>query len=424
MPVPVAIAVTGLGVVSPLGTTVHDASARYAAGGSGITALEDAAYADLPVRIGAPCACPIERVLPAHRARRLDRCSQLGLIAADEAWSAAHRAHFSGDRIGVVFSSGIGGVSSLIEQLRVLDARGPGKVSPHTVALIMPNAPAAQISLACGASGWMEAPVSACSGGSEALARGVALLRAGVVDVVIAGGAEAILNRFGIAAFAAMQALSSANAAPGQASRPFDQARSGFVMGEGAGVLVLERLPEAQQRQASIHGLILGAGSSADAHDIVSPRPDGSQAVRAMALALAEANLQPSDLDLIKAHATGTIAGDQAEARALNRLFHGVAEADRPWVIAPKAVLGHLISASGPVETVLTLQALAAQQLPAQANCSQPDPQLQFRLPQQNEQLGAARGGGGHIALANSFGFGGRNISLVLQAAPLNGHQG
>lgn len=414
---PVPIAITGLGAVSPLGNTAGCTVDNFFAGLSGIQHLDSAKFADLGVQIGARCECPIERVLPPHRARRLDRCTQLGLIATAEAWTTQHAAHFSGDQVGVVFSTGIGGVSSLIEQLHVLEERGPAKVSPHTVALIMPNAPAAQISLQLGASGWLEAPVSACSGGSEAIARAVTLLREGTVDVVIAGGAEAILNRFGIAAFAAMQALSRAKGRPQQASRPFDAARSGFVMGEGAGILVLERLKEAQQRQATIHGVIAGVGSSADAHDIVSPRPDGAQALRAMQLALADAGLHACDLDLVKAHATGTLAGDAAEALALAGLLAALPADQRPWALAPKAVLGHLISASGPVETLLALEVLNRGELPAQANCPNPDPLLPCPLPQRSQPLQPPRGGIIHTALLNSFGFGGRNVSLVLQGA-------
>jgi len=412
------IAITGFGAVSPLGSTAQSSSQSFLAGGSGIQSLGCTEFSDFSVQIGGPCECPIERVLPPHRARRLDRCSQLGLIAAAEAWTEEHAKGFSPERIGVVFSTGIGGVSSLIEQLHVLEQRGPAKVSPHTVALIMPNAPAAQISLLIGACGWLESPVSACSGGSEAIARAVSLLREGSVDVVVTGGAEAILNRFGIAAFAAMQALSINNGNPAEASRPFDAARSGFVMGEGAGALVLERLPDALARQATIHGVILGVGTSADAHDIVSPRADGAQALRAMELSLRDAGVPAEDLDLIKAHATGTVAGDAAEAMALAALLQEVPAGDRPWALAPKAVLGHLISASGPVELVLTLHALNRAQLPAQANCPNPDPLLPCKLPLQPQHLPPPRGGSAHTALLNSFGFGGRNVSLVVQAAP------
>lgn len=409
------IAITGLGAVSPLGSTAGSTVDNFFSGLSGIQRLDAVGFADLGVQIGAPCDCPIDRVLPPHRARRLDRCTQLGLIATAEAWTKTHNDHFRGDQVGVVFSTGIGGVSSLIEQLRVLEERGPAKVSPHTVALIMPNAPAAQISLHLGASGWLEAPVSACSGGSEAIARAVSLLREGAVDVVVAGGAEAILNRFGVAAFAAMQALSRASGLPQEASRPFDAARSGFVMGEGAGVLVLERLKEARQRQATIHGVIAGVGSSADAHDIVSPRQDGAQALRSMQRALADAGVHVGDLDLIKAHATGTVAGDAAEARALAGLLAALPVDQQPWALAPKAVLGHLISASGPVEALLALQALNRGELPAQANCPNPDPLLPCPLPQRSQRLQPPRGGIIHTALLNSFGFGGRNVSLVLQ---------
>ena len=417
MPPDIPIAITGVGAVTPLGSTSIRTVDNFFAGHSGISKLISAEFADLGVQAGAPCACPIERVLPPHQARRLDRCSQLGLIAATEAWTGYHSCHFSGNQIGVVFSTGIGGVSSLIEQLHVLEERGPAKVSPHTVALIMPNAPAAQISLHLGASGWLEAPVSACSGGAEAIARAVTLLRQGAVEVVVAGGAEAILNRFGIAAFAAMQALSRAAGPPEEASRPFDAARSGFVMGEGSGILVLERLEEARQRQATIHGVITGIGSSADASDIVRSRPDGIQALRSMQMALADAGLQAKDLDLIKAHATGTVAGDAAEATALAGLLGALPAEQQPWALAPKAVLGHLISASAPVEILLALEVLNRGELAAQANCPNPIPLLPCPLPKRPQPLDSPRTGSSHTALCNSFGFGGRNVSLVLQGA-------
>ncbi len=427
------IAVTGVGAVCPLGDTAAAAAEAYLKGNQAIQRLDQPGLHDLPVRIGASCSCPIERILPAYRARRLDRTSQLALLAAAEAWTPEHGAHFNpqrwgadqkgSDRIGVVFSTGIGGVNQLIAQLQVLEQRGPAKVSPHTVAMIMPNAAAAQISLWVGATGWLEAPVSACSGGSEALQRAMQLLRAGVVDVVIAGGAEAILNRFGLAAFAAMQALSTHNDDPAAACRPFDRQRDGFVMGEGAGALVLERLADAEARGAPIHGLLLGAGSSADAYDIVAPRPDGAQALVAMRRALADAGLELSHLQLVKAHATGTQIGDLAEAQALADLWQGGASSagpagsPPPWLIAPKAVLGHLISASGPVECLLTLAALRRALIPAQPNCQQPESLLPLPLPRQPQPLEAAAGQPPR-ALLNSFGFGGKNVSLVVQGWP------
>lgn len=422
------IAITGIGAVCPLGTTASESANAFLQGFQGIQRLDQQLLQDLPVHIGAPCLCPIEQILPPHQARRLDRSCQLAILAATEAWTPGHSAHFNpdgreSDRIGVVFSTGIGGVNRLIEQLGVLETRGASRVSPHTVAMIMPNGAAAQISLMVGATGWLESPVSACSGGAEALHRAVMLLRGGVVDVVIAGGSEAILNRFGLAAFAAMQALSTHNDDPAAACRPFDRQRDGFVMGEGAGALVLERLADAEARAAPIHGLVLGAGSSADAHDIVAPRPDGSQTLAAMRRALADAGLEPQQLQLVKAHATGTQRGDLAEARALAELWHGgklsASPSGRPipWLIAPKAALGHLISASGPVECLLALEVLRRGLIPAQRNCEQPEPLLPLPLPRQLQPLDTPAGQPAR-ALLNSFGFGGKNVSLILQTWP------
>jgi len=387
------------------------------AGVHAVRGLTEEEFADLPVRLGARCACQIDTFFAPHISRRLDRCTQLSLLAADQAWNSQSHGQHDCARRGVVFSSGIGGVSSLIEQLQILEQRGPSKVSPYTVGMLMANAPAAQLSLTYNASGWLETPVAACSGGAEAIARGVSLLRSGEIDVVIAGGAEAILNRFGIAAFAAMQALSTTNDHPEQACRPFDQDRNGFVLAEGAGVVVLERLHDAEQRGATIQGIIRGIGCTADAHDIVRPRADGLQASRAMAQALDDAGIGPEQLQLVKAHATGTLAGDLAEAEALNLIFGELSNRSRPWLIAPKAVMGHLISASGPVELLLALHSLQLQVIPAQANCPRPEPLLLLRIPQQQEPL-LQHDNQRRAALINSIGFGGRNVCLVIEAAP------
>jgi len=411
------IAITGAGCVSPLGETLVATRDQYMAGVHAVRGLTEEEFADLPVRLGARCACQIDTFFAPHISRRLDRCTQLSLLAADQAWNSQSHGQHDCARRGVVFSSGIGGVSSLIEQLQILEQRGPSKVSPYTVGMLMANAPAAQLSLTYNASGWLETPVAACSGGAEAIARGVSLLRSGEIDVVIAGGAEAILNRFGIAAFAAMQALSTTNDHPEQACRPFDQDRNGFVMAEGAGVVVLERLHDAEQRGATIQGIIRGIGCTADAHDIVRPRADGLQASRAMAQALDDAGIGPEQLQLVKAHATGTLAGDLAEAEALNLIFGELSNRSRPWLIAPKAVMGHLISASGPVELLLALHSLQLQVIPAQANCPRPEALLPLRIPQQQEPL-LQHDNQRRAALINSIGFGGRNVCLVIEAAP------
>ena len=414
------IAITGLGAISPLGESAKSTVAAYLRGDQAIQVLKGQDVDDFAVRIGAPVSSPIEEFFPAHRSRRLDRATQFALHATSEAWSDNHANSYQSERIGVVFSSGIGGVNSLIKQLRVLEKRGPSKVSPHTVGMIMPNAAAAQVSIQVGASGWLEAPVSACAGGAEAILRAVMLLRSGLIDVVIAGGTEAILNRFGIASFAAMQALSTTNEEPSRACRPFDRDRNGFVMGEGAAVLVLERLDNALARGAHLHGFVRGIGTTADGFDIVSPRPHGRQAHKAMKLALADAAVDVDQLQLVKAHATGTPVGDLAEARALAQLWSTSAQNAatnlnrRPWLIAPKAGLGHLISASGPLECILTLAALNAERIPHQLNCEHPEPILPFALPSKSQTLMPIPGVA-PLALVNSFGFGGKNVSLVIE---------
>jgi 3-oxoacyl-[acyl-carrier-protein] synthase II len=404
------IAITGLGVVSPLGSTHPKTWRSLLEGRSGLRALDPAWSADLASHVGGVSSFEIHALLEPHRARRLDRSAQMGLLAAQEAWTHAGRPKVAAERLGVVFGTGMGGLATLQEQLKVLREQGPARVNPLTVPMIMPNAVAAQIALLLGARGPLEAPVSACASGADAILWGARLLQQDLADVVVVGGCDALLNRAGMAAFGAMRALAAGDGPPEEASRPFDRDRCGFVMGEGAAALVLERPERARARNAPVHGWLRGGAVTADAHHITTPQPEGREAERAMRQALEQAGVSPHDLRLVKAHGTGTVQGDHAEALALARLFD-TAAAPRPWLLAPKAAVGHLIGGAGALEAVLTVLCLREGLVPAQRNCPHPDPALPLPMPRSVSRLeGPAK-----LALANAFGFGGKNVVLVFE---------
>lgn len=400
-------------MVSPLGSDCPSSWAAFRAGRVGLKRLDEAWAEDLPVAVAAPATVPIERVMAPNLARRLDRSAQMAVLAALEAWTAAAGGAWAPERRGVVIGTGNGGIGSMAGQMDLLRRRGPSGVNPLAVSLTMPNAVAAQVSIALGARGPLESPVSACASGADAILWAARLLACGDADVVVAGGTDALVNRFGIAAFGAMRTLSRRQGDPQEASRPFDSDRDGFVMGEGAGALVLEREADARARGATVHGWLLGGAVSADAHSITTPLPQGLQAERAMRLALDNAGVTPADLALVKGHGTGTLLGDQAEAEALARLFAPIPPGQRPWLLAPKAQIGHLIGAAGAVEAIFTLLCLAEARLPAQCNCPRPLPALPLAFPRLAAGLPLADRA--QLALANSFGFGGKNVALVLQ---------
>lgn len=410
------IAITGLGLVTPLGADVLTTWDAWLAGCSGIKALDPAWSADLPTSIGAPCSFDPTIVMPAFQARRLDPSSQMAVLAALQAWRQAGEPALAADRRAVVMGTGIGGLVTVVDQLEVLRLRGAERVNPLTVPMIMPNAAAAQVGLAIGATAAVHAPVAACAAGAEAIAWGLDLLRLGRADVVVVGGTEAILNRLGVAAFGAMRALSVRNDDPSAASRPYDRDRDGFVLGEGAGAMVLERESQAIARGIRPLGFLLGTGLSADAHHIAAPEPEGRQAEMAIRRSLIDAGLTREAVDLINAHATGTPLGDPAEALALSRLFEGASTP--PLVTAPKGAIGHLIGAAGAVESVLTVLCLQQRRVPPTLNCPHPDERLQLPLVVAEPASLTAE----HpIGINNSFGFGGHNVALVFQGNPADG---
>jgi 3-oxoacyl-[acyl-carrier-protein] synthase II len=403
------VVVTGLGVTTPIGGDVGSYWAALLAGKSGIRVLTEDWVADLPVRIGGRAMVEPTEVLTRVEARRLDRSSQFAVVAAREAWADAGLADdVDPERLGVAVASGIGGITTLLAAYDTLKSKGPRQVSPLTVPLMMPNGPAAAIGLEFGARAGVHTPVSACASGSEAVALGLDMIRAGRADVVVAGGTEAIIHPLVIAAFASMKAMSTRNDEPERASRPYDKARDGFVLGEGSGILVLESEAHAKARGARIYCTLLGAGMTSDAHHIAQPDPSGSGVARALRLALKDAGVTPEDLGHINAHATSTPQGDVAEVTALRAVL-GTALDGAP-ISATKSITGHLIGAAGAVESVATVLAIRDRTAPPTINLDDPDDDIDVDVVRHEPRRLPA---GPLAALNNSFGFGGHNVCLV-----------
>src|SRR5436190_2148162 len=405
-----AVLVTGLGATTPLGGDVASTWSAMLAGRPGVRALTDTWAEELPVRIGAAVAVDPQDVLQRVRARTLDRSQQLALIAAQEAWADAGTPAVDPERLAVVVASGVGGVVTLISAYETFRDKGPRLVSPHTIPMLMPNGPAATVGLEFGARAGVHAPVSACASGSEAVAVALDVLRAGRADVVICGGTEAAIHPLCVMAFANMRALSLRNDDPAAASRPFDKARDGFVMGEGAGILVLETEQHARARGAKVYAELAGAGITSDAHHIAAPEPTGAGAARAIQLALRDADLAPRDLNDGNAHATSTPLGDVAECLAF-RTSLGAALDGIP-VTAPKSMPGHMLGAAGAVEAVTTVLAVNEGVCPPTINIDDPDDDVDIdvvRFEPRKLQPGAA--------ITNSFGFGGHNVTLAFREA-------
>ena len=399
----VPVAVTGLGALTPLGPDVAALEEGLLSGRSGVRLLHEPEFAVLPARLAATVDLTdrIDRV----QARSLDRVQQVALVAAREAWADAGSPQVEPERLAVVIGSGIGGALTILGQHDVLREHGPRRVSPHLVPMLMPNGPAAAVGLELGARGGVHCPVSACASGAEAIALALELLRSGRADVVVAGGAEACVHPLPLAGFAQMRALSTRHDSPEQASRPYDKGRDGFVLGEGAGILVLERTDFAQARGARVHGHLAGAGLASDAHHVTAPDPAGTGAARSITAALQDAGVQATDIGHINAHATSTPLGDLAEARALV-----IALGDhRPPVTATKSCTGHLLGAAGAVEAIATVLALSRGVVPAIRNLDDPDDDADVDavrlVPRQHPH---------EVALTTSFGFGGHDVSLVL----------
>ena len=404
-------AVVGWGSLNPLGLDADSTWDAVMAGRSGIELLEAPWTDDLPVRLaGCVPSGALDSLSPLLR-RRSDRCAQLALVAARQAWAMAASVTTGIDpnRVAVVVGTGIGGLATMHEQHTHLSAGGPNRVNPLTVPMLIPDAAAGQVAIDLGVLGGAHTPVSACASGAEALMLAQMLLNDDRVDLVLAGGSEAPVNRLGLVGFSAMRALSSRNDAPDQASRPYGLDRDGFVLSEGAGMLALVRRQDTPS--GADLGWLLASGSSSDAHHIVAPEPQGLQASRAIDDALRRADVSPSDLCGVQAHATGTSLGDLAEARALRRSLGSAA--DHLPVCAPKGQLGHLLGGAGAVETILALQALRHGMMPRSHNADPLDPEVELAVTN-NGHVPLASGQSQRLLLKNAFGFGGHNISLVL----------
>jgi 3-oxoacyl-[acyl-carrier-protein] synthase II len=404
------VVVTGMGATTPIGGDVASTWKALLEGRSGVRALTEEWAATIPVRIGARAAVEPLEVLDRVQARTLDRSQQFAVIAAREAWAQAGQPDVDKTRLGVVFASGIGGVTTLLNAYDVLKEKGARRVSPHTVPMLMPNGPAAAVGLDLEARAGVHTPVSACASGAEAIAYGLQMIRDGRADVVVCGGTEAAIHELPLAAFAAMRAVSTRNDEPNRASRPYDKARDGFVMGEGAGAVVLESEEYATARGAHILGEIAGAGLSSDGYHVAAPDPEGRGVIRALRAALDDAGVTPSDITHINAHATSTPVGDAAEALAIREVFGSAA--DDVVVSAPKSAFGHLLGAAGAVEAIATLLAVNEHVVPPTLNLEDKDDDIELDVVTVDPR--SLRPG---PAVSNSFGFGGHNVVLVVKPA-------
>jgi 3-oxoacyl-[acyl-carrier-protein] synthase II len=405
------VVVTGLGCLTPLGADAASTWRSAVAGRSGVRLVEGFDTSRFPVRFAAQAPREFDYGdVPIKEARRLDRVVLLALGAALEALRDAGLHPLDGvdgDRVGVAVGSGIGGIETTIEQVRVLDRQGPRRVSPFAIPMAIANMPSGYVSIRHGLRGPNLCHVSACATGSHSLGEAARAIERGSADVMVAGGAEACVNEFGLVGFAAMRALSTRNDEPERASRPFDRGRDGFVIGEGSAVLILEERQHALARGARIRAELRGYGATADAAYIATPDDDGRGAARCMRLALEDAGVAPQAVDYLNAHATSTPAGDPIEAKAIRDVFG--AHVERLAVSATKSMTGHLLGAAGALEALLCVRALEEGLLPPTINLDEPDPACQL-----DHVAHKARPATVRYALSNSFGFGGTNAALLL----------
>lgn len=403
------IVVTGIGASSPLGGTAPESWSALLDGVSGARTLEYdwVEQYQLPVTFAAEAKVRPDTVLERPQAKRLDPSSQFALVAAMEAWADAGSPEVDPDRLGVDFATGIGGVWTLLDAWDTLREKGPRRVMPMTVPMLMPNAAAGNLSLHFGARAYARTVASACASSTESIINAIEHLRAGLADVVIAGGTESAIHPITIASFASMQALSKRNDDPAHASRPGSIDRDGFVMGEGAGVLILETEEHARARGAKIYAAVVGGGVTADSYHITANDPEGTGAARAVRAALEMADAAPGDVTHINAHATSTPVGDPNEYVALKTVFGD--RIDEIPVSATKASTGHLLGGTGALEAIFTVLALQDRVAPPTINLTEQDPAVPFRISGEPQQLGD----GPQLAISNSFGFGGHNAVVA-----------
>jgi len=405
------IVVTGLGATTPLGGDVHSTWQALLQGKSGIRTLdyEWVARYELPVTFAGTAKVPASEVLTLQETKRLDPSSQFALIAAREAWADANITDFVPERLAVEFATGIGGVWTLLDAYDTLNAKGPRRVLPMTVPMLMPNGPAAAIGMDIAARGGVRTAVSACASGTEAIANAITRLLSGEIDIVVAGGCEAAIHPLPMAAFASMHALSKRNDEPEKASRPYDISRDGFVMGEGAGALVLETEEHALARGAKIYAELAGGYVTSDAHHITAPDPEGTAAARAVIGALKMANAEPKDVGHINAHATSTPVGDIAEYTALLRVFGD--DLKSIPLSATKSSTGHLLGGAGAIEAIFTVLALHEKTAPPTINVFDRDPVIDLDVVTEPRTIGD-----NILAISNSFGFGGHNAVVAFRS--------
>jgi 3-oxoacyl-[acyl-carrier-protein] synthase II len=401
------IVITGLGATTPLGGDVVSTWDAMLAGKSGVSTL-DASWVtdfDLPTRIAATLAVEPTEILPRVEARRLDRCEQVALVASRQAWQDAGLGEDGVDpeRLGVIIGTGIGGAQTLLNQDDLLEGPGLRKVSPLTVPMLMPNGPAAHVGIELKARAGVHAPVSACASGAEAIAWAFRMLKSGEADVILAGGAEAAIAGITMAGFCQARTMSTRNDEPTKASRPFDIHRDGFVLGEGAGIMVLEREDFAKARGAKIYGRLAGVGTSSDGYHITAPDPEGAGQARAIATALRIGQIDPADVGHVNCHATSTLVGDVTETLAIRKAI-----GDHPILTAPKGAFGHLLGAAGAVEAIVTVLSIRDSVVPATLNLEDVDPGVI-----QEVVAGEPRKIDLKAAINDSFGFGGHNVALA-----------
>ncbi|MDQ6656854.1 MAG: beta-ketoacyl-[acyl-carrier-protein] synthase family protein [Actinomycetota bacterium] len=398
------IVVTGIGATTPIGATAPETWQALLDGTNGVT-VNDEPWVDqfnLPVKIKAGLKVDPLDVLSRVEARRLDRSQQVALIAAREAWADAGTPEVDPVQIGAFVGTGVGGAVTLLTQDDLLETEGMRKVAVLTVPMLMPNGPAAAVGLEIQARGGVHAPVSACASGAEALAWAWRMLKEGDLEIALAGGAEACICPLPVAGFAQMRATSTRNDDPASASRPFDRDRDGFILGEGAGMMVLERRDHAVARGANIYGVLAGVGMSNDAFHITAPEPNGEGASRAIAKALRTAGLAAKDVGHVNAHATSTPVGDIAESKSILKAI-----GDHAVVTANKSMTGHLLGASGAVEGIATLLAVRNGIVPGTRNLLHLDPNIHLDVATETREVALT------AAVSDSFGFGGHNVALL-----------
>jgi 3-oxoacyl-[acyl-carrier-protein] synthase II len=401
----VRVVVTGLGATTPLGGDVASSWSALLAGRSGIRTLTEDWVDSVPVKFAGVAAVEPGEVIPRPEARRLDRAEQFALIAARQAWADAGTPKVESDRLGVVVGSGIGGITTILNAYDTFKEKGWQRLSPYTVPMLMPNGPAGWIGIDLGATAGVHATVSACATGAESIGYAIQMIRSGRADVVVAGGTEAAIHPLNVASFAAMRAMSTRNDEPERASRPFDKQRDGFVLGEGAGIVVLESYEHAVARGARIYAEAAGVGYSADAHHIAQPEPSGEGIKAATRRLLADSGLSGSDIKHVNAHATSTPAGDVVETVAIGEVV-----GSHPLVCSTKSMTGHLLGGAGGIESVFTVMALHERIVPATANVDDLDDGIGVDI-----VYGEPRTlpDGQIAAINNSFGFGGHNVAVA-----------